>query len=41
MPTIYDYDDETGDVQVLTDGPEESTFLQDGLMVFQLSSNGE
>jgi len=36
--SVYDYDDESGDVQVLTDSPDDSTFIPDGLTSFPLQS---
>lgn len=34
MPQVYDYDDESSDVFVENDSPDDSTFLSDGLTDF-------
>lgn len=43
MFDVYDYDDGQGDVEIIADSPEDSTFIPDGLIVFsqRVYSDGE
>lgn len=34
MFDIYGYDDEQGDFEVIPDSPNDSTFIEDGLVTF-------
>jgi hypothetical protein len=34
MNQVFDYDDETNDIQVENDSPSDSTFLRDGIVEF-------
>jgi hypothetical protein len=34
MPNVFDYDDESGDIRIEADSPEDSIYVRDGLMDF-------
>ena len=39
MPEVFDYDDESYDMSVVADSPEDVTFVRDGLTMFLADSN--
>lgn len=36
MPNVFDYDDESNDIRIEADSPEDSIYIRDGLTDFQI-----